>query len=247
MDNHTNHNLEYKLRYMHSLETKINTVLGYRYWKSYVNSAFWSQVSMPINLTITILTALTTAQAASPSIFSNETYIKISIGTLMLTTLNTFFKPYDQMTQSISIMKKWFDLGCSFENIFYSDNKGISNIENRISSYEVLMKTITDLNRSETPYSQNFVSDLIFIILMSNTLCLKNKTDWLALDCSLRETSIDEISDIEAPLDVNTLYNSQDNIQPQNNIVPQNNIPSQKNNLPQDTITLQDNILIVPV
>jgi hypothetical protein len=204
MDNSANSILESKTTYITTIETKLNTELGYRYWKSYINTAFWSQISMPINLTITILTALTTAHAASNTILSDSVYLQISLVTLIITTLNTFFKPYQQMTISTEVMKKWFDLGCNYESIFYSDNNDMEDMDRRINSYENLMKNITDLNRCQTPDSQNFISDFIFLCLVSNPYFLKHKTDWLALDCSLRKISLHEISHIKENENENT-------------------------------------------
>jgi hypothetical protein len=40
------------------LESKIDNDLGYYFWKKYIAAAFWAQISTPLNLMITIMTAL---------------------------------------------------------------------------------------------------------------------------------------------------------------------------------------------
>ena len=47
---------------------KLNYDIGYFWWKQYVYCAFWNNISTPINLLITILTALTTGQSATNSL-----------------------------------------------------------------------------------------------------------------------------------------------------------------------------------
>ena len=91
--------------YVVFLENKLDTDIGYFYWKKYIASAFWAQISMPINLIITLMTAITTAgQANSPNLLPKEVYVKISIVTLLITVLNTFFRPHEQMTNNIDIV-----------------------------------------------------------------------------------------------------------------------------------------------
>ena len=51
-------------------ENKINYDIGYYWWKYYVYGAFWNNISTPINLAITIITALTTGQSASQNLIS---------------------------------------------------------------------------------------------------------------------------------------------------------------------------------
>ena len=93
---------------------------------------------MPMNLTITILTALTTAQSTSPDLLSEGTFFKISVATLLATVLNTFFTPQKQLNKQTEIMNKWNENGTKFEEIYYSLDKmnesrlmeSLRNIEN---------------------------------------------------------------------------------------------------------------------
>ncbi len=87
------------------LERKIDTDLGYYFWKKYIAAAFWSQVSTPLNLSITLLTAITTAQTNSGGFLSLTAARDISIVTLLLTVLNTFFTPLDQLNKNLVIVK----------------------------------------------------------------------------------------------------------------------------------------------
>jgi len=56
------------INYIKLLEKKIDEDLGYNYYKKYIAASFWAQISLPINLVITFITAITTAQATSENI-----------------------------------------------------------------------------------------------------------------------------------------------------------------------------------
>ena len=61
------------------IENKLNSDLGYLYWKKYIAGAFWANISTPINLTITILTAIMSGQATTNNLIPQNIYINISI------------------------------------------------------------------------------------------------------------------------------------------------------------------------
>jgi hypothetical protein len=168
---------------MKRIEDKLNSDLGYLYWKKYIAGAFWSNISTPVNLTITILTAIMSGQATTDNLIPRNIYINISITTLLLSTLNTFFKPHVQMTQNIEIMKKWYDYGNQFEKIYYSENSNIEDFRLRLQEYKSLYIEINKTKNAETPETQNFITDLINYIVLNS--CLKNKSKWLDMDKEL--------------------------------------------------------------
>lgn len=176
-----------RAEYMEEIETKINTEIGYRFWKKYVTAAFWSYISLPINLSITMLTALSTGQAATNNLLPQNLYVNISLATLVISILNTYFRPYVQMNQNIDYMNKWSVLGYKFEEIYYSERKTHDQMNIRISKYEELMKSINELKKTEILETQNFLTDSIHLALRSCACCLKNKTSWLALDELLQQ------------------------------------------------------------
>ena len=74
-----------------NLEDKLNTTIGRQWWKKYISAAFWSNIATPINLAITLFTTLTTGQAATDSLLSQDNFFKLSVATLIISTINTFF------------------------------------------------------------------------------------------------------------------------------------------------------------
>jgi hypothetical protein len=165
-----------KKKYIAFLENKLDTNLGFYFWKKYVASAFWAQVSMPINLAITLLTALTTAQATSSNLLPENVYVNISIATLLITVLNTFFSPHTQLNKNIELMKKWDEIGSQFEEVYYSHDK-YDDVEKAIISYKEVKKEMNHLRQSEGPDTTNFLTDLIHI--GATLSCLRNRQKWL--------------------------------------------------------------------
>ena len=166
--------------YMNQLESNINETLGFYFWKNYIATAFWSNVSTPINLAITLLTALTTGQAATNNLLSHNTFVTISITTLILTTVNTFFRPHSMMMNNAEKVKKWNSLGITFEELYYGDIEKIS-LEDKITSYIKLQTNINQLRRDDDIVNKNYCSELIFLI--SEHTCLKKSKykDWLQI------------------------------------------------------------------
>ncbi len=172
------------------MKGKLDRDLGFFYWKKYIASAFWAQIATPVNLMITLLTALTTAQATSPDLLSHGLYVNISITTLVITTLNTFFRPHTKMIENAEYMKKWNELGLEFEKLYYSDteNNSISrdNCDMMIGKLSALQDRMNDLRKEEGPASTNFLTDLIHVICVYT--CLRRYQRWLDNDRQIMRT-----------------------------------------------------------
>ena len=159
------------------MESKLDIDIGYYYWKKYIASAFWSNISTPINLIITLLTAVTTAQTASNNIVSEKTSINLSITALIITALNTFFRPHTKMSSSIELMKKWIELGNDFEELYYTEHKYSIKSDFIIEKYKELQLRSNTLKESEGPDTMNWLTDLIHFI--SKKSCIKKYQRWL--------------------------------------------------------------------
>lgn len=146
-----------------NLENKINEDIGYYYSKKYIAASFWGQISLPLNLCITLLTALTTGQATTETLLSNLTFVNISIASLILSVLNTFFRPNVQVNRNIEIMKKWQCLGNKFEVIYYLPDK---YTEENMEKYKELQKEINLQIQSEGADTVNFLTDLFHAIFL---------------------------------------------------------------------------------
>jgi hypothetical protein len=176
-------------QYVKFLENKIDQDLGFYFWKRYTAAAFWTQVSTPINLVITLMTALTTAQSASNTILQEQAYQKIAIATLVITTLNTFFRPHIQLSYNTEQLTKWNEIGIEFENAYYS-NRGIDTltteqIEDKVEMYKGIQEKANGQRKSEGVGSINFITDLIHLIAFRT--CIHRYKRWLDRDRQIQK------------------------------------------------------------
>jgi hypothetical protein len=166
------------------LEEKLDVDLGFYYTKKYIAAAFWSQISMPINLALTFITALTTAQANTTSgMLSEHIYSTISIAALILSVLNTFFRPHVQMSKNAELMKECSKIASDFEKIYYSND----STQTCIQSYQGIQAKIYDLRDKEGADTINFITD--FIHFVSRNCCFRSKQKWLDMNRSIMEAS----------------------------------------------------------
>jgi hypothetical protein len=163
---------------------KINRDISWFYWKKYVASAFWSHLSTPVNLSITLLTALTTAQANAPELLDPEIYKKLTIATLILTVVNTFFKPHEKAQHNKDYMKRWNTVGIEFEKVYYSKKNNIMNSyassDEAVDDYEKIEDKVNELRQKEGPDVTNFFVD--FIHILCHFTCLKKYKYWVKMD-----------------------------------------------------------------
>ena len=167
---------------------KLDKEIGYNYWKRYIASVFWSQISTPINLTITMLTAITTAQINTNNLLSSSVSSNLAIVSLILATLNTFFRPHTQYATNTELLSKWTSIGIKFEEEYYNnrvEGKAVADYRKRLESLHAIQKEVTDLRQAEGTNTINFLTDLIFFI--SYNTCLNNSKNWLDRDKSVEE------------------------------------------------------------
>ena len=116
----------YKVK-IHKIEHFLDTKIGFYWWKKYIAGAFWSNIATPINLSITLITAFTTGQAVTESLIDSKTYSYLSVAALIISTLNTFFRPHIQLKDNIDEMKKWSEFGGRFMNIYNNTDEDLNN------------------------------------------------------------------------------------------------------------------------
>ena len=153
---------------------KMNKDLGYYWWKRYIYTAFWNNVSTPINLSIIILTALTTGQSATQNLISKELSTILGAVTLFVSIFNSYFKPYEQLTQNQIILKQWTTLGQEFEKIYYNRVYTLHERKVRLNELEQLFSKVSKSRRDD---DNNFCIDFLFIFI--RIICIRDNITWL--------------------------------------------------------------------
>jgi len=162
-----------------SIENLLNHTIGTSYYKRYIGAIFWNNISTPINLAITLMSAVNTGQATTGNLISSDTFVKLSIATLILTSINTFFRPNDQMNINNEYSRKWIDFGTKFEEIFLSNKRPNEKYE----EYYKLNQDIHKFENTQT-INQNCFIDIIYTIVSIS--CLNGNQTWLKVaigDC----------------------------------------------------------------
>lgn len=153
---------------------KMNKDLGYYWWKRYIYTAFWNNVSTPINLSIIILTALTTGQSATQNLISKELSTILGAVTLFVSIFNSYFKPYEQLTQNQGVLKQWTTLGQEFEKIYYNRVYTLHERKVRLNELEQLFSKVSKSRRDD---DNNFCIDFLFIFI--RIICIRDNITWL--------------------------------------------------------------------
>ena len=89
---------------MEFVESKLNKLLYNSWYRKYISYMFWSNIGTPLNLTITLLSALTATSSSNSAVFSENTLSGIQISILVISALNTFFRPYVQANDNLKFM-----------------------------------------------------------------------------------------------------------------------------------------------
>jgi uncharacterized membrane protein len=159
---------------------KINETIGYYWWKQYVYTGFWSYISTPINLSITVFTALTTGELATRDFLSTRAATVLGVIVLCLSMFNTFFRPNEQMNLNKAELKRWTEAGTKFDNIFFdkvsTDPDAIST--EKLEKLERLQELFREISQLKKDNDSNFFIDIFFNL--SKKFCLNpKKLNWL--------------------------------------------------------------------
>lgn len=192
-----------------TLEDKLDGELGNHWWKIYIASAFWSNISTPINLSITLLSAVTAGQATTQNMISKNMFMKVSIASLLISTLNTFFRPHQQFMQNMDVMRKINEYGFEFEDIYYSSKSTFEDHYRRYHQYRNLMIRYHKYRNLISPDQQNYFTDLIYYICLNS--CLMNYDKWLDIDARHMEHDNSEKLKNEKKGDIENQLESEDN------------------------------------
>ena len=79
------------------------------------------------------------------------------------------------MNENVQLKQKYDSLGAEFERVHFSTDTE----QEKLEQYEEIAKQMSELRKSDSIVSQNYLTDLIHIICRQT--CLKDKNLWLDL------------------------------------------------------------------
>lgn len=159
------------------LENKLDKMLGFYYWRTYWATSLWANLSTPLNLSITIFTALMTvhssAGTSSSSFISDDLNMKINICTFFVSILNTFFTPQKRFTELNEYLVEWSNKGNHFEKIIFQS----ATKEEKIKEYVKLLDEINALHTDQFSKHRSFITDLLHVLV--RTVFMGSNDRWM--------------------------------------------------------------------
>jgi len=147
---------EFYKKEIERLKDYLNVRIGFNYNKTWHCASFWTNISTPINLSLTLLTALLAADASSTgNLISHNQYMILSFTTMILTTINSYFKPHIKSTDVNDTLTKWIEQGHTLETLEFS------NLELKLK-YDGYIKLLNDTNsliKLQASKDKNFLTD----------------------------------------------------------------------------------------
>lgn len=145
------------------LKEHLSYRIGFNYNRTWHCASFWTNISTPINLSLTLLTALIAADASSTgNLISSHDYMILSFTTMVLTTINSYFKPHIKSTDVNDTLTKWIEQGHKLESIEFSDD----DIKKKYESYINLLKETNILIKTQAAKDRNFLTDWMHSVVI---------------------------------------------------------------------------------
>jgi hypothetical protein len=139
------------------LQEYLNKWIGFYYNQTYYCAWFWSNISMPINLSLTLFTALIAAQASSTGSFLSEhDYMVLSFTTMILTTLNSYFRPSIKSMDTNTRLVQWIKFGHKLEELTFDDTP---EGKEKFTKFKALLLQMNDFVCIQAGKDRNFLTD----------------------------------------------------------------------------------------
>lgn len=161
------------------ITTKCSKKLGFYWWKSYVGAAFWSNIESPVNLTLTLIATMVSAQASTDAFIQKQHYVIMTFVSVLLTTFNTFYRPLIQMNKNIDCLKKWYALGNELEKLYYTERVSVEDFRSATKDGIELLLKINSEVAEQGPETRNFFIDILHLFVRKTCIGDENEA-WLS-------------------------------------------------------------------
>lgn len=156
---------------MERIENELNHLIGVKWWKPYISSVWWSNLTTPLNIGMSITSLLAAGQASLNTFVSSGIATTLSFSVFVLSLVNTFFTPHTRLVESAEQMEEWKKFGLRFERIYYSGKQSEEEIGHRLSEYRELMMEI----RERMVTDRSLFTDALYGVVR----CVKKVDSWV--------------------------------------------------------------------
>ena len=163
MNNIKINNISQEFGIMITLQENLNLRIGRERWKKYISTMFWYYVTMPINFTITLFTALSSGQVGTNADFLSETTLfAILFTSFLLSTINTFFKLKETTEANYQISQQFEQFAIQFQDIYFTPIKSNEDVYSRLTKYKKLQYDINEYCMQTKLDHINYLTEIIY-------------------------------------------------------------------------------------
>ena len=134
----------------------LNIWIGFYYNQTYYCGWFWSNLATPINLSLTIFTAMMAAQSSTQAFIPENIYTIISFTTMILTTLNSYFRPSVRSIDANTRLVKWIGFGHRLEYLSFDV---LEEGKTKFEKYQKLLVDMDEFVCIQASQERNFITD----------------------------------------------------------------------------------------
>ena len=138
------------------IHTYLDKWIGFYYNQTYYCGWFWTNVATPISLALTILTAINAAQSSTKTFIPDNVYTILSFTTMILTTLNSYFRPNVRSIDANARLVKWIGFGHQLEHLSFDV---LPEGKEKFGKYQKLLKDMDDFVCIQAAQERNFITD----------------------------------------------------------------------------------------
>ena len=138
------------------LHSYLDKWIGFYYNQTYYCCWFWTNIATPINLALTILTAINAAQSSTQSFIPENIYTILAFTTMILTTLNSYFRPSVRCIDANTRLVKWIGFGHQLEFLAFDI---LESGEEKFKKYQKLLTDMDGFVCVQASQERNFITD----------------------------------------------------------------------------------------
>ena len=155
---------------------ELDVTIGILYWRVLLSNKFWANISTPLNLALTFMTALIAAKASTSSDFISETVsLQLSFASLIITTINSFFQPQKKEQKTNELLTRIIKIGYDFEAVYW----GHEADDVKVTKFRELQTKLLDFECDIYTKESNMFTELIWKVTQYTLRVSKRKVSWL--------------------------------------------------------------------
>jgi hypothetical protein len=155
---------------------ELDVTIGILYWRVLLSNKFWANISTPLNLALTFMTALIAAKASTSSDFISEgVSMQLSFASLIITTINSFFQPQKKEQKLNELLTRIIKIGYDFEFTYWGNDP--DNV--KVGKFKEIQSKLLEFECDIYTKESNMFTELIWKIVQKTLEAGGRRVCWL--------------------------------------------------------------------